>query len=302
MLQPKPRRFRLLSRELPRFTVRRFAGHMAHSDQLEGIRVVQLTDLHFGRAEPLMVQQEAVRLANAAKPDLVVLTGDFVGHGLGHLDEIEYVLAAIEAPCIAVLGNHDHWAGALEVRRTLDRAGIEVLSNVNTVITLRHQHLQIVGVDDAYTGHADVVAATKGLRSDLPILGLSHIAEEADELWSHGVPLVLSGHTHGGQIAVARVHEAVGRWIGHRYIHGLYGTRDHHDHHDEARRGAVYVSAGIGSSVVTTRVGEPACREVSIFELGAEPGTLDEPLVIRSANPPRPSSVIRLGRRATGEV
>ena len=113
---------------------------------------------------------------------------------------------------IAVLGNHDHWSGAEEVRHALERGGVEVLRNRHTTITLRHERLQVVGLDDAYTGHARRDEAVKGLRHDLPSIALSHIAEEADGLWRHGVPLVLSGHTHAGQVTLARLHEfAVGR-------------------------------------------------------------------------------------------
>jgi hypothetical protein len=98
-----------------------------------------------------------------------------------------------------------------------------VLCNRHTTITLRHERLQIVGLDDAYTGHARRDEAVKGLRHDLPSIALSHIAEEADGLWRHGVPLVLSGHTHAGQVTLARLHEfAVGRLGGHKYVHGLY--------------------------------------------------------------------------------
>lgn len=236
---------------------------------LEHLRVAHLTDLHVGRVTPLRVQRAAVDLTNAQQPDLVVITGDFVCHSQLYLDQLEEVVGWIDAPVVCVLGNHDYWSGANEVRHALQRAGAEVLDNRHTVITLRHQRLQIVGLDDAYTGHADRHAAVKGLRKDLPTLGLSHIAEEADGLWRHGVPLVLSGHTHGGQVTVARLHElAVGRFAGHKYIHGLYGTR--------RDAGAVYVGAGIGAAVVPLRLGDRGRREVAVFELGHLPGTFDE--------------------------
>lgn len=253
--------------------VRRFAGPHAHTEQLSHLRIAHLTDLHVGRVTPMRVQEHAVELTNAAKPDLVCITGDFVCHSQLYLDQLENVIAGFGAPVIAVLGNHDHWAGADEVRRSLRRGGAEVLDNRHTVISLRHQRLQVVGIDDAYTGHASVEVATKGLRRDLPILALSHIAEEADELWHYGAPLVLSGHTHAGQVTVARLHElAVGRLVGHRYVHGLYGRRlPSHD-----VRGAVYVGAGIGASVMPLRIGQRAKRELTLFELGQAPGTLAE--------------------------
>jgi hypothetical protein len=244
--------------------VRRFAGTAAQARMLaRPVRVVHLTDLHVGRVTPRAVHDAAVRIANAERPDLVAITGDFVCHSLRHLDALEEVIAAIDAPVVAVLGNHDHWAGADAVTRALVRAGAIVLRNAHTTLTVGGEQLQIVGVDDAFTRHADVERATRGLRADVATLGLSHIGEQADALWKRGVPLVLSGHTHAGQIAALGVHRFfVGRLAGHRYVHGLYG--------DRAADRAVYVGAGIGASFIPFRLGAPASREVTVFELGAE--------------------------------
>jgi hypothetical protein len=235
----------------------------------EPLVVAHLTDQHVGRVTPMEAQLEAVRRANDAKPDLVCLTGDFVCHSQAYLDDLREVIEAFEAPVVAVLGNHDHWCGAQDVAKALVRAGACVLRNSSTTLEVRHQRLQIVGLDDAYTGHADVARATRSLRPALPAIGLSHIAEEADRLWSYGVPLVLSGHTHAGQITVARLHElSIGRVGGHKYVHGLYGERK--------GDGAVYVGAGIGAAMMPIRLGERGRREVAIFELGAMPGSIEE--------------------------
>jgi predicted MPP superfamily phosphohydrolase len=253
--------------------VRRFAGPTAYVEQLEHLRIAHLTDMHVGRITPMKVQQAAVELTNAEKPDLVLITGDFVCHSQFFLDELEAIIRSFDAPVIGVLGNHDYWSGAKEVARALRRAGAEVLENHSTTITLRHQRLQVVGLDDAYTGHADREAAVKGLRRDLPSIGLSHIAEEADGLWSHGVPFVLSGHTHAGQVTLAKLHElTLGKLVGHRYVHGLYGTR----RANAAPEGAVYVGAGIGAAVIPLRLGERGQREITMFELGHAPGSFDE--------------------------
>lgn len=252
--------------------LRRFAGPLVHSQQLgTPLRIAHLTDLHVGRVTPMRVQEAAVALTNAQEPDLIVVTGDFVCHSQEYLDALTEVMRKFNAPVIGVLGNHDHWSGAGEVRRALKRAGVEVLDNAHTIITLRNERLQVVGLDDAYTGNADVDRAVRGLRKNLPVLGLSHIAEEADELWTRNVPLVLSGHTHAGQVTLAGLHElALGRLGGHKYVHGLYGTRR------EQSRGALYVGAGIGASVMPLRVGERGRREVTLFELGLQPGAFDE--------------------------
>ena len=241
-------------------------------EKLSHLRVAHLTDLHVGAVTPMRIQHAAVDLTNRAHPDLIAITGDFVCHSQRYLDALGDVVSRFNAPVVCVLGNHDHWAGGREVARTLVRAGAMVLNNQHTTVTLRRQRVQVVGLDDAYTGHANVERAVRGLRRDLPALGLSHIAEEADRLWAHGVPLVLSGHTHAGQVTFARLHElTIGKLAGHRYVHGLYGSR-----RSPAARGAVYVGAGVGASVMPLRLGERARREVTFFELGIEPGSFEE--------------------------
>jgi predicted MPP superfamily phosphohydrolase len=278
--------------------LRRFAGPVAYRDQVSHIRVAHLTDQHVGRITPFEVQMTAVEMTNAEKPDLVLISGDFVCHSQAYLDQLTELMQAFQAPVLAVLGNHDHWSGAAEVRHALQRGGVEVLSNRNTTLTIRNERLQVVGLDDAYTGHARRDEAVKGLRRDLPVIALSHIAEEADGLWRHGIPLVLSGHTHGGQVTLARLHElAVGIVAGHKYVHGLYGSRLHANHRriDEPP-GAVYVGAGIGAAVVPFRIGERGRREVTMFELGCEPGDFvehhseQEPMAGRK---PTPETVAR---------
>jgi predicted MPP superfamily phosphohydrolase len=295
-LQPLPPSF---VTDLAGVHLRRFAGPTAFVGELDHLRVAHLTDLHVGRVTPLRVQYAAVELANAQSPDLVVMTGDFVCHSTKYLDELTDVISRLSAPVLCVMGNHDYWSGADEVRWALRRAGAEILDNESTVLTLRHQRLQVVGLDDAYTGHASREQAVKGLRADLPTLGLTHIAEEADGLWRHGVPLVLAGHTHAGQITVARLHElAIGKIAGHKYIHGMYGTR----RDGGADTGAVYVGAGIGAAVIPFRVGERAKREVTIFELGETPGSFVEHHDDQDSLPGRPPSPEKQSRRAAAVV
>lgn len=260
-----------------RIWVRRFAGSSLYHAQLEApIRVAHLTDLHVGFVTPMKVQRAAVRITNAQKPDLVVITGDFVCHSHAFLDDLAETIRGFDAPVFAILGNHDYWSGAPGVRKALLRGGAEILSNHNTVITLKGQKFQLVGLDDAYTGHADRRLALKGWNPELPTLGLSHIAEEADALWDAGVPLVLSGHTHAGQLTVARLHElTIGKLAGHRYVHGLYGTRKRQGGAPE-EPGAVYVGAGIGAAVMPLRMGERGQREITLFELGLHPDDVAE--------------------------
>ncbi len=257
----------------PRIALRRFAGPEAHIDQLEHIRLAHVTDIHVGAVTPFRVQQAAVELTNSENPDLVCITGDFVCHSQLYLDQLTTLISMFNAPVVCVLGNHDYWSGANEVRWALRRGGAEVLDNRNTIITLRGQKLQLVGLDDAYTGHASREEAVKGMTRGLPTVALSHIAEEADALWNHGVPLVLAGHTHAGQVTLARLHElSIGKLAGHKYVHGLYGARKP----KKPQRGAVYVGAGIGAAIMPLRLGDRGQREVTMFELGHHVGQYDE--------------------------
>jgi uncharacterized protein len=280
-------------------SLRRFAGPSAMVGELD-LRIAHLTDIHVGRVTPMRVQEAAVDMAMAENPDLVVITGDFVCHSTKYLDELTSLIARAtsRAPVLCVMGNHDYWSGAAEVRWALRRAGAEILDNVNTTMTLRGQQLQVVGLDDAYTGHASRERAVKGMRKDVPTIALSHIAEEADGLWQHGIPLVLSGHTHAGQMTVAKLHEIViGKLGGHKYIHGLYGCRRAREH-----KGAVYVGAGIGAAVIPFRVGDRGQREVTIFELGQVPGGLDEHHDDQPALPGRKPSAKKQYKRAAAVV
>jgi predicted MPP superfamily phosphohydrolase len=284
--------------------LRRFAGPATYRDQLAHLRIAHLTDQHVGRITPFEVQRAAVEMTNAEAPDLVLLSGDFVCHSQMYLDQLTELMRLFKAPVFAVLGNHDHWSGGAEVKAALERGGVEVLCNRHTTITVRHERLQVVGLDDAYTGHARRDEAVRGLRRDLPTIGLSHIAEEADGLWRHGVPLVLSGHTHGGQVTLARLHElAVGMIAGHKYVHGLYGSRRHANHRGMREpEGAVYVGAGIGAAVVPFRLGERGKREVTMFELGCEPGDFVEHHAEQEPMKGRKPTVATMAKRAEAVV
>lgn len=264
---------RRLDRIGQRLAVRRFAGTRALADTLDRpMRVAHLTDMHVGAVTPHAAQLAAIEAINAAEPDIVLLTGDYVCHSLEHLGALRDALRCVEAPMVGVLGNHDHWCDVGAVRRALESVGVDVLVNETRVVDVAGQRLQIVGVDDGRTGHADVARAVRDMATGLPTIGLSHVPHEADALWEHGISLVLSGHTHSGQVAVGRMNELFLAGLGgHRYIHGLYGDRLGRRH-----PGAVYVSAGIGAAVMAVRMGERARREVALFDLGALPGDFDE--------------------------
>ncbi len=222
----------------------------------DGVKVAHLTDLHVGMLTPDRRIRRAVELANAARPDLVFLTGDYLCYSPKFAGKLEALVAGLSAPTYATLGNHDHWTDAYAVRRALRRNGYAVLGNDHSTVTLRGRPLTVVGIDDAMTGNADPARAFRGVRAGSRVV-LTHITQVAEEAAAHGPALVLAGHTHGGHVNIPRVTARIARGLGLRYLAGFY----------RVHAALLYVNRGIGSSSVPFRAGAPA--EVSVFTLRA---------------------------------
>lgn len=175
--------------------------------ELEGLRVVQVSDLHFGRQAGAGFARRIVALANGCRPDVVALTGDFVSYyrALEVLPLAARELAGLRARLgvFACLGNHDHWEdhqepGAPRIRAALEDAGVRVL--VNAALPLEGG-LWLAAVDDLMAGDPDLDAAAREVPAGAPAVLLSHnptvLPLVAGRPW-----LVLAGHTHGGQVAL----------------------------------------------------------------------------------------------------
>ncbi|NOY25276.1 MAG: phosphatase [Oligoflexia bacterium] len=225
------------------------------------MRIAHLTDMHFGSVTPLSLQRNAAALVIASRPDLTVLTGDFVARGLGHIERLTEVMQAIPGRKLAVLGNHDWWSGSQRVRDALKAADVEVICNQWTLEGQGQNALPVVCLDDLGTDHHDIHAATRGL-AGRPALALSHNPEAAPALWAAGASVVLSGHTHGGQFYVRRWTQSLYQSLLRvHYLNGFYAEDG----------GQVYVNPGVGSSIVPWRYGRPAQRCVAIIDLKGGP-------------------------------
>lgn len=223
------------------------------------LRVAQLSDIHVGWGTAPETLLQAQRLAHAAKPDLLVLTGDYLNNSLSELDALQAWVAGLPRPIVATLGNHDHYSGALSIRRALEKQGVITLVNESAVLSLGDRQLTVVGLDDGFTDRDDPERAFARVSAPDQALVLSHEPRTADLIGLHGGRLVLSGHTHGGQFAVPGVTATLTHLAGMRYLAGWYQAGD----------AQLYVNAGIGASVRLPRVGHQALPEMSLFELAA---------------------------------
>ncbi len=197
-----------------------------------------ISDIHMGPWIKQRHLEELVDKVNGYDPDLIALTGDYVGYRKGPLIECAEALRKLNAPTYAVLGNHDHWADTKLAVTTFERNEIDLLRNENRRVELPGFHFNLVGVDDEVTNNADVPKAHKGIINNDFTLTLNHVPSIADACAQHGSDLILSGHTHGLQFNVPRLTARIAKIAKMKYIDGCY-------HLDE---GLLFVSRGIGSA------------------------------------------------------
>ncbi|MBI4821116.1 MAG: metallophosphoesterase [Deltaproteobacteria bacterium] len=175
--------------------------------ELDGLSIVQLTDVHVGPTIGKKFIEGMVEKANRARPDAVVITGDLVDGSVEELFEHVAPLSRLSARygVYFVTGNHEYYSGATRWVEALQRLGIRVLRNER--VTLGDSaKLELAGVDDASAarmgvGHgADLKRALNGRQAEREVVLLAHQPKAVQEASEHDVGLVLSGHTHGGQI------------------------------------------------------------------------------------------------------
>jgi predicted MPP superfamily phosphohydrolase len=205
-------------------------------EPFDGFRIVQLSDFHCSRQVTPAYLAESVELAQAEAADLVVLTGDFVHKGYRHVAAVADVLGRLRAPfgVFAVLGNHDFSVrNALGMRRYryLHRAvtdalrgrGIRVLKNESVSLLREGACLHLSGVDDLWSRVCDLDRALAGHRPDVPCVVLAHNPCTIERLKDgQRCDLMLSGHTHGGQINLPRLGRVTLGRNGKRFAAGMY--------------------------------------------------------------------------------
>ena len=235
----------------------------------DGLRVAQLTDLHMDDHVPLAYLRRVIERVNAAKPDIVLITGDVVNHSMEWIDPAAELLAGLDAPRFVSFGNHDYvpWnarpgpftviADPLEI--ALRDTGCTVLRNRASSIDRGGEKLWIVGIEDLWSTRFSPADAFQGLDGrKLTILTMSHNPDSAPHVVPYLPRLILAGHTHGGQIRVPLLGAPLLPLVDRRFDQGLFALEN---------ACQMYVSRGVGF-LMRARF---CCRpEVPVFVLSAK--------------------------------
>lgn len=224
------------------------------SSQLEGLTIVQLSDIHAGMFMKESEMAEYVRIANSLKPDLIALTGDFVAT---HSDQVAPFMRAMSSlkaryGVFGCLGNHDMFTRSEEnLARGFANAGFKLLRNNNEIIEVDGAALNIIGVDYLFESRS-TAATLDGVLKRISLEGTTILLQHAPQLFpqaaNFGIDLTLSGHTHGGQIALT-----IGEMIitpaalSTMFLAGLFKIGDSH----------LYVNRGLGTSGPPIRINAP---------------------------------------------
>lgn len=222
----------------------------------DGFRVVQLSDIHHGPFSDREQIERAIETANRLQPDIIALTGDYISKERHYAAPCAEMLGKLEARygVYAVMGNHDHWVDAALLTDLFRAEGITVLINEGMHFEKDGAAFWLAGVDDYMVGLEDLSLALAGARDDEMKLLLAHNPIILRRAAQASVDLVLSGHTHGGQVAIRSERTASGR-PRRRVMKGL------------VRQGntQIYVNRGLGTVVLPIRYGCPP--EISLLEL-----------------------------------
>jgi predicted MPP superfamily phosphohydrolase len=225
--------------------------------EFEGYRIAQLSDLHLGSFDPRARALQWVALSNALAPDLAVVTGDLVTSGSDFYADVAEAIAALRASdgVFVAMGNHDQTNND-ELTRLISERGPTVLRNSSRLIRRGDAQLTVAGIDGRLASPGDVARTVKACVNGAPIVLLSHYPSTFAAAAAAGADLVLSGHTHGGQLGIP--------FLGQRFnLARLSGQ--HSRGWAFSGKAAMYVNAGLGTTGPPMRLGVPP--EIALITL-----------------------------------
>jgi predicted MPP superfamily phosphohydrolase len=224
----------------------------------EGCRIAQLSDIHIS---PFMTAAEirrCVTMTNEQKPDLIVMTGDYLSWDTAWQGEVVQALAGLRAPygVFGSLGNHESITQTEEsITRLFAAQGIHILRQERAPIQLNGETINLIGVDDSQSDDSWIDHL---VMPDTVNILLTHVPVPAGFDWAveHGFDLVLAGDSHGGQLSLNFLKRRISFYgLYTPYVSGLY----------EKSGGQLYVNRGIGTTILPIRLG--ARPEITVFEL-----------------------------------
>lgn len=234
---------------------------------LEGLRIVLMADLHCGPVNRPSSLRKAQELANDCRPDLVLMPGDFVHYSHSYFPEaaewLQGLRTGIPGAVVTSWGNHDHWNDIERASSILGASPGHRLREQRLVLTKGRtleqsgKGLWLCGLDDLWEGEPDLGGILRGIPADQPRLVLCHNPDVAEEQRGGRVDLMLSGHTHGGQVVLPGIGcPIVPSHYGQKYAAGwVMGPGGY----------PVYVTRGLGVGAVPVRLG--VRPEITVFEL-----------------------------------
>jgi predicted MPP superfamily phosphohydrolase len=222
--------------------------------QLDGLTIVQLSDIHSGLFMRESRMGEYARIASALKPDVIALTGDFVAT---HSDQVEGFLKGMSPlkakyGVFGCLGNHDIFTHSENaITQGFANAGFKLLRNKNELIEIDGVKLNIIGVDYLFGGRSSASTLDNVLKS-MSLEGTTILLQHAPQLFPQvarlGIDLTLSGHTHGGQIALTIGEMVIApAALSTMFLAGLFKIGKSH----------LYVNRGLGTTGPPIRINAP---------------------------------------------
>lgn len=227
--------------------------------RLDGIRIAFVTDTHVGPHFPAEALEPAIVLVESIEPDLVLFGGDYISESPRFLTrsvaQLDRMAAAARYGAFAILGNHDAANIVTRVEDAFAASAIRLLRNEATRVELRGSALWIAGVDEGLLGDPDVAATFAPIPAGEPAIALWHEPDYAEAVAPYRPLLLLSGHTHGGQVRLPFIGPLALPLAGHRYPSGRYTVRGM----------PLYVSRGVGIYRPPVRLNCPP--EVTVITL-----------------------------------
>jgi uncharacterized protein len=214
----------------------------------DGYRVAHVSDLHIGSLSSEALLRANARAIEEAEVDLVVATGDYVTNGTAFHDAIADLLGGLKSKdgVYASMGNHDYFGDGEPLLSKLAARGVNVLRNRGATLTRAGDRLHLAGVDDTWTRRADMEKALADAPDGVVTVLLAHDPTLFLDAAKRGVALTLSGHTHGGQVAVPFIAKFASlSHLAHPFHQGMYRIAS----------STLYVHPGLGTTGAPVRLG-----------------------------------------------